>query len=289
MNLINTSVSRRSFLAGAGALIAAGSLAACNSGDNATSGNGSAPAESTKLVVAASPSPHAVILNDYAASRLADEGIELEVKEYTDYILPNQDTTSGDVDANYFQHINYLNNYNEENGTDLVNVGKIHFEPMGVFPGKSSDIDNIADGATIAVPNDPTNEGRALLLLQDLGLITLDSDAGITATPNNIVDNPHNIQFSEQEAAALPRTVADVDFAVINGNYAIDAGLKLEDAVAQEDASSDVIQEEYANVIVTTPEKEDDERITKLVKILQTDDFKAFLKETFGDAVQAAF
>ena len=238
-------------------------------------------------MVAASPSPHAVILNDYAKD--PGRAGHLEVKEYTDYILPNQDTTSGDVDANYFQHINYLNNYNEENGTDLVNVGKIHFEPMGVFPGKSSDIDNVADGATIAVPNDPTNEGRALLLLQDLGLITLDEDAGITATPNDIVDNPKGLQFSEQEAAALPRTVSDVDFAVINGNYAIDAGLKLEDAVAQEDAQSDVIQNEYANVIVTTPELEDDERITALVEALQTEDFKDYLQETFGDAVQPAF
>lgn len=288
MNLTTASVSRRSFLAGAGALVAAGSLAACSNGSEG-SGSAAAVDSPVTLTVAASPSPHAVILNDFAASRLADEGIELEVKEYTDYILPNQDTTSGDVDANYFQHINYLNNYNEENGTDLVNVGKIHFEPMGVFPGKSSDIDNIADGATIAVPNDPTNEGRALLLLQDLGLITLDADAGITATPNNIAENPHNIQFSEQEAAALPRTVADVDFAVINGNYAIDAGLDLADAVAQEDASSDVIQEEYANVIVTTSDKEDDERIVTLVNILQSDEFKSFLQETFGDAVQAAF
>ena len=288
MNLTTASVSRRSFLAGAGALVAAGSLAACSNGSEG-SDSAAAVDSPVTLTVAASPSPHAVILNDFAASRLADEGIELEVKEYTDYILPNQDTTSGDVDANYFQHINYLNNYNEENGTDLVNVGKIHFEPMGVFPGKSSDIDNIADGATIAVPNDPTNEGRALLLLQDLGLITLDADAGITATPNNIAENPHNIQFSEQEAAALPRTVADVDFAVINGNYAIDAGLDLADAVAQEDASSDVIQEEYANVIVTTSDKEDDERIVTLVNILQSDEFKSFLQETFGDAVQAAF
>lgn len=288
MNLNTASVSRRSFLAGAGALVAAGSLAACSNGSEG-SGSAAAVDSPVTLTVAASPSPHAVILNDFAASRLADEGIELEVKEYTDYILPNQDTTSGDVDANYFQHINYLNNYNEENGTDLVNVGKIHFEPMGVFPGKSTDIDNIADGATIAVPNDPTNEGRALLLLQDLGLITLDADAGITATPNNIAENPHNIQFSEQEAAALPRTVADVDFAVINGNYAIDAGLDLADAVAQEDASSDVIQEEYANVIVTTSDKEDDERIVTLVNILQSDEFKSFLQETFGDAVQAAF
>ena len=284
----NVSVSRRSFLAGLAGIAAVAPLAACSS-DNGGAAAGSAAAETQTLVVAASPSPHAVILNDYAAPILAEQGIELEVKEYTDYILPNQDTTSGDVDANYFQHINYLNNYNEENGTDLVNVGKIHFEPMGVFPGKSTDIENVADGATIAVPNDPTNEGRALLLLQDLGLITLDEDAGITATPNNIVDNPHNLQFSEQEAAALPRTVADVDFAVINGNYAIDAGLDLADAVAQEDAQSDIIQNEYANVIVTTPELEEDERITALVEALQTDDFKDYLQENFGDAVQAAF
>ena len=284
----NVSVSRRSFLAGLAGIAAVAPLAACST-DNGGAAAGSAAAETQTLVVAASPSPHAVILNDYAAPILAEQGIELEVKEYTDYILPNQDTTSGDVDANYFQHINYLNNYNEENGTDLVNVGKIHFEPMGVFPGKSTDIENVADGATIAVPNDPTNEGRALLLLQDLGLITLDEDAGITATPNNIVDNPHNLQFSEQEAAALPRTVADVDFAVINGNYAIDAGLDLADAVAQEDAQSDVIQNEYANVIVTTPELEEDERITALVEALQTDDFKDYLQENFGDAVQAAF
>ena len=282
----NAFISRRSLLAGLAGLAAVAPLAACSSNDSAA---GSAAAETQTLVVAASPSPHAVILNDYAKPILADQGIELEVKEYTDYILPNQDTTSGDVDANYFQHINYLNNYNEENGTDLVNVGKIHFEPMGVFPGKSSDIENVADGATIAVPNDPTNEGRALLLLQDLGLITLDEEAGITATPNDIVDNPKGLQFSEQEAAALPRTVSDVDFAVINGNYAIDAGLKLEDAVAQEDAQSDVIQNEYANVIVTTPDLEDDERITALVEALQTEDFKDYLQETFGDAVQPAF
>ena len=242
-----------------------------------------------RLAPAQPPPSPAVILTDYAAPILAEQGIELEVKSYTDYIQPNKDTTSGAIDANYFQHINYLNNYNEENGTDLVNVGKIHFEPMGVFAGKSSDIENVADGATFGVPNDPTNEGRALLLLQDLGLITLADDAGITATPNDIVDNPKNLQFSEQEAVALPRTLNDVDFAVINGNYAIDAGLALEDAVAQEDANSAVIQDEYANVIVTTPELEDDERIVALVAALQTDDFKDYLVETFGDAVQAAF
>ena len=275
-----TSITRRSFLS-ASALLAASSLAACG---------GNAPEEdSATLTVAASPSPHAEILSEFAAPLLAEQGITLEVKEYTDYILPNQDTTSGEVDCNYFQHLNYLNNYNEENGTDLVSVGKIHFEPMGVFAGKSSDLAAIADGATITIPNDATNEGRALLLLQEQGLITLSEDAGITATPNDVVDNPHNINFIEQEAAMLPSTLADADFSVINGNYAIDAGLTLADAVAQESADSDVIRNEYANVIVTTPDLEDDERIKTLVSVLTTDDFKAYLEETFGDSVQAAF
>ncbi len=275
-----TSITRRSFLS-ASALLAVSSLAACG---------GDVPEEdSATLTVAASPSPHAEILSEFAAPLLAEQGITLEVKEYTDYILPNQDTTSGEVDCNYFQHLNYLNNYNEENGTDLVSVGKIHFEPMGVFAGKSSDLAAIADGATITIPNDATNEGRALLLLQEQGLITLSEDAGITATPNDIVDNPHNIKFIEQEAAMLPSTLADADFSVINGNYAIDAGLTLADAVAQESADSDVIRNEYANVIVTTPDKESDEKIAALVDVLTTDDFKAYLEETFGDSVQAAF
>ena len=279
-------VTRRSLLS-ATALLATSALAAC--GGNGGSGDGASEEASATLTVAASPSPHAEILNDFAAPLLAEQGITLEVKEYTDYILPNQDTTSGEVDCNYFQHLNYLNNYNEENGTDLVSVGKIHFEPMGVFAGKSDDLAAIADGATITIPNDATNEGRALLLLQEQGIITLSEDAGITATPNDIVDNPHNVNFIEQEAAMLPSTLADADFSVINGNYAIDAGLTLADAVAQESADSDVIKNEYANVIVTTPDKAEDSRIATLVAALTTDDFKAYLEETFGDSVQAAF
>ena len=274
-----TNITRRSLLS-ASALLVASSLAACG---------GDSSEDDFTLTVAASPSPHAEILSEFAAPLLAKKGYKLEVKEYTDYILPNQDTTSGEVDCNYFQHLNYLNNYNEENGTDLVSVGKIHFEPMGVFAGKSDDLAAIADGATITIPNDATNEGRALLLLQEQGLITLSDDAGITATPNDIVDNPHNLSFIEQEAAMLPATLADADFAVINGNYAIDAGLTLADAVAQESADSDVIKNEYANVIVTTPDKAEDEKIAALVAVLTTDDFKAYLEETFGDAVQAAF
>lgn len=282
-------VSRRSVLAGAAAIVAAAPLAACGGSDEPTGSAAGSAAETQALTVGASPSPHAVILNDYAAPLLAEQGIELTVEEYTDYIQPNRDTTNGTLDANYFQHINYLNNYNEENGTDLVNAGRIHFEPMAVFPGRSTDIENVAEGATFGVPNDPTNEGRALLLLQELGLITLADDAGITATPNDIVDNPKNLEFSEQEAAALPRTVGDVDFAVINGNYAIDAGLELADAVAQENAESEVIRDEYANVIVTTPDLAEDERILALVGVLQTEDFKTYLEETFGGAAQPAF
>lgn len=280
---MSQNVTRRALLSAA-ALLATGTLAACGG-----SGEGSSEDDATTLTVAASPSPHAEILNDFAAPRLAEQDITLEVKEYTDYILPNQDTTSGEVDCNYFQHLNYLNNYNEENGTDLVSVGKIHFEPMAIFPGKSSDLSAIADGATITIPNDATNEGRALLLLQEQGLITLAEDAGVTATPNDIVDNPHSIEFIEQEAAMLPSTLADADFSVINGNYFIDAGLTLADSVAHESADSDVIRNEYANVIVTTPDKEQDEKIAALVAVLTTDDFKAYLEETFGDAVQAAF
>ena len=280
------SITRRSLLS-ATALLATGALAAC--GGSGASDDAASEEASATLTVAASPSPHAEILNDFAAPILAEQGVTLEVKEYTDYILPNQDTTSGEVDCNYFQHLNYLNNYNEENGTDLVSVGKIHFEPMAVFPGKSSDLAAIPDGATITVPNDATNEGRALLLLQEQGVITLAEDAGVTATPNDIVDNPHNVEFIEQEAAMLPSTLADADFSVINGNYFIDAGLTLDDSVAHESADSEAIKNEYANVIVTTPDKAEDERIAALVAALTTDDFKAYLAETFGDAVQPAF
>lgn len=283
---MSQSITRRTLLAST-ALLATGALAACGGGNG---GSDDAASEGgATLTVAASPSPHAEILNDFAAPLLAEQGVTLEVKEYTDYILPNQDTTSGEVDCNYFQHLNYLNNYNEENGTDLVSVGKIHFEPMAVFPGKSSDLAAIPDGATITVPNDATNEGRALLLLQEQGIITLAEDAGVTATPNDIVDNPHNVEFIEQEAAMLPSTLADADFSVINGNYFIDAGLTLDDSVAHESADSEAIKNEYANVIVTTPDKAEDERIAALVAALTTDDFKTYLAETFGDAVQPAF
>lgn len=289
MKNFNTSISRRSLVASAFAglgVVALGGLTAC--GGSGTAAEGSAAAGSTTLTVAASPAPHAEILNDFAAPLLAKEGIELKVKEYTDYIQPNKDTTSGAVDANYFQHITYLANYNAENGTDLVSAGLIHYEPFAVYAGTSNDLDAIADGATIAVPNDPTNEGRALLLLQDLGLIALSDPENLEATPKDIKDNPHNLKFQELEAAALPRALSSVDFAVINGNYAIEAGYHVADALAHESSDSLAV-EKYANIICVAKNNEDSKAVKALVKVLTSDDFKAYLEENYGEDVLPAF
>lgn len=289
MKNFNTSISRRSLVASAFAglgVVALGGLTAC--GGSGTAAEGSAAAGSTTLTVAASPTPHAEILNDFAAPLLAKEGIELKVKEYTDYIQPNKDTTSGAVDANYFQHITYLENYNAENGTDLVSAGLIHYEPFAVYAGTSNDLDAIADGATIAVPNDPTNEGRALLLLQDLGLITLSDPENLEATPKDVKDNPHNLKFQELEAAALPRALSSVDFAVINGNYAIEAGYHVADALAHESSDSLAV-EKYANIICVAKNNEDSKAVKALVKVLTSDDFKAYLEENYGEDVLPAF
>jgi D-methionine transport system substrate-binding protein len=289
MKNFNTSISRRSLVASAFAglgVVALGGLTAC--GGSGTAAEGSAAAGSTTLTVAASPAPHAEILNDFAAPLLAKEGIELKVKEYTDYIQPNKDTTSGAVDANYFQHITYLENYNAENGTDLVSAGLIHYEPFAVYAGTSNDLDAIADGATIAVPNDPTNEGRALLLLQDLGLIALSDPENLEATPKDIKDNPHNLKFQELEAAALPRALSSVDFAVINGNYAIEAGYHVADALAHESSDSLAV-EKYANIICVAKDNEESKAVKALVKVLTSDDFKAYLEENYGEDVLPAF
>ena len=275
-------LSRRYFIRAGFAAVAAGGLAACGNG------NASSAAKSKKLTVAASPSPHAEILDNFAAPKLKKQGITLKTKEYTDYIIPNQVTSSGEVDANYFQHINYLNNYNKENGTDLVGVAAIHYEPFGIYAGKSKDLKNIQDGAQIAVPNDPTNEGRALLLLQQEKLITLKDPDNLQATPVDIAKNPHNLKFVEVEAAAVARQLQDVDFAVINGNYAIEAGMHVKDAVAVEDKDGKAV-EQYANYIVTTPDKKDDARVKALVKVLTSDDFKKYLSKTYDQDVLPAF
>lgn len=242
----------------------------------------------TTLKVAASPTPHAEILN-VAKNILAEQGITLEVVEFSDYVQPNLVTESGEVDANYFQHTPYLESFNEENGTHLVSVGAIHYEPFGIYPGKSSDLANIADGATIAVPNDTTNEARALQLLAAQGLITVRDGAGLTATVNDITENPHNLQIEEIEAAQLPRTVQDVDFAVINGNYAMEAGFSVgKDALATEDASSEAAQT-YANVLVVKEGNENNPAIQALLKALQSDEVKNYIDQTYDGAVVAIF
>jgi len=280
-----TNLTRRNFVSAGLTILATSTLAACGSSSGSST---SGAAEVATLTVAASPSPHAEILNDFAAPRLTDENITLVVKEYTDYIQPNVATTDGDVDANYFQHINYLNNYNKENGTDLVGVAAIHYEPFGIYAGKSSDLASIAAGASIAVPNDPTNEGRALLLLQQEGLVTLTDPDNLEATPVDIADNPHGINFVEVEAAAVARQLDDVDFAVINGNYAIEAGFHVSDALAVEDKDGTAV-EQYANYIVTTPELKDDKRIAALVTVLTSEDFVTYLSNTYGEDVLPAF
>lgn len=272
------------------------SLAACGSSASssaAASSQAAATAESggdlagTTIRVAASPTPHAEILN-VAKEILAGQGVTLEVVEFSDYVQPNMVTESGEVDANYFQHQQYLDAFNEENGTHLVSVGAIHYEPFGIYPGKSSSLDEIADGAVIAVPNDTTNEGRALLLLQDQGLITLSEDCGLEATKDDIVDNPHNYEIVELEAKLLPTTLQDVDIAVINGNYAIDAGLKVSDALAVESADGEAAQA-YVNVLAVKEGRENDPAIQALVEALKSDEVKTFMDETYEGAVVPMF
>ena len=242
----------------------------------------------TKLVVGASATPHAEIL-EAAKPILAEKGIDLEIVVFDDYVQPNLQLEAGDLDANYFQHIPYLENFNEEQGTPLVNAGGIHYEPFGIYPGKSDDLANIADGATIAVPNDTTNEARALQLLAAQGLITVRDGAGLTATVNDITDNPHNLQIKEIEAAQLPRTVQDVDFAVINGNYAMEAGFSVgKDALATEDASSEAAQT-YANVLVVKEGRENDPAIQALYAALTSDKVKDYINSTYDGAVVPIF
>ena len=281
----------------AGAIFAA-SLTACSGGSAETTGetqaaseaNGSGTestdagsGETTKLTVAASPTPHAEILNA-AKDLLAEKGIELEVVEYTDYVQPNLVTDQGDVDANYFQHVAYLENFNEEQGTNLVSAGSIHYEPLGIYAGLSDDLSNIPDGAQIAVPNDTTNEARALLLLEANGVITLRDDAGLTATKMDIEDNPHNVEIIELEAAQVSRVASEVDFMVLNGNYALLGGLQVSDALAQETSDSETAQT-YANVIAVREGDENREEIKTLVEVLKSDEIKQFINDNFEGAV----
>lgn len=234
----------------------------------------------TTLTIGASPSPHAEILAQ-AKEALKDKGVNLEIIEYTDYVQPNLAVDFGDLDANYFQHQPYLDNFNEERGTKLTSVATIHYEPYGLYAGKTTSIDELQDKATIAVPNDGTNEARALLLLQSLGLITIKEDAGLNATKLDIIDNPKQLEIVEIEAAQLTHSLPDVDMAVINGNYVLLAGLSAsEDAIAVEDGES-FGATLYGNVVVVKEGNEENEAVKALVEVLQSAEIAKYIDETY--------
>jgi D-methionine transport system substrate-binding protein len=244
--------------------------------------------EDKTIVVGASSTPHAKIL-EQAKPILEKEGYTLKIVEYADYVQPNLALESGDLDANYFQHQPYLDQFNQENGTHLVSAGIIHYEPIGIYPGKTASFDALAEGAQIAVPNDATNEARALLLLEAQGLITLKEGAGLNATKNDIEDNPKKLEIIEIAAAQLARSLEDVDMAVINGNYAIQAGLNVAtDAIAFEDKDS-VAAETYGNIIAVKAGNEDREDIKALLEALQSDTVKQYIDDTYKGAVVPLF
>lgn len=241
-----------------------------------------------EIVIGASATPHAEIL-EQARAALEAEGYTLKVIIYNDYVQPNVALASGDLDANFFQHQPYLDQYNTENKADLVSAGTIHYEPIGVYPGKTAAFDALQDGAKIAVPNDATNEARALLLLEANGLIKVKEGAGLNATKTDIVENPKNLEIVEIESAQLARSLADVDLAVINGNYAIEAGLNVsKDAIAFEDKDS-AAAETYGNIIAVQKGNESREDIKALVKALQSDTVKKYIEDTYQGAVVPKF
>ena len=269
-----------------GLLAGCGSKPAENTEKPAESSEAPQTGETVTIKVGASPAPHAAIL-EVAKEILAKEGINLEIVEFNDYIIPNTSVEEGDLDANYFQHITYMNNFNEEHKTHLVSVAEIHYEPFAIYPGKAATLADINDGAKIAVPNDGTNEARALMLLESQGLIKLKEGVGLAATKQDIAENPRNLDIVEMEAQLLPAALADVDVAVINGNYALGAGLTSEQALAFEDASASAAT--YVNVLAVKEGNEKNEAILALVKALQSQEVKDFMTKTYGSAVVPAF
>lgn len=264
-------------------ILSVGLIAGCTKEDAAGDTSESEESKGT-IKVAASATPHADILEE-AKEILKEEGWELEVTVFDDYVQPNLVVESGDLDANYFQHIQYLEDFNDEQGTDLVNAGGIHYEPFGIYPGTESDLENISEGATIAIPNDTTNEARALLLLQDNGLITLKSGSGFTATVNDIEENPKNLKIEELEAAQISRVKDEVAFVILNGNYALQAGLSVaKDAVTYEKLDSEAAKT-YVNVIAVKRGNENDEGIKALVKALKSDTIKKYINDNYDGAV----
>ena len=242
-----------------------------------------AEGEAVKIKIGATPSPHAEIL-EAAKDALKKKGVDIEIVTYNDYVQPNLATEQGQIDANYFQHLPYLEDFNKENNTHVVSVGKIHYEPFGIYAGKSNDLKAIQDGAKIAVPNDTTNEARALLLLEANGIIKLKDGAGLTATKQDIVENPHNVDIYEVEAAQIPRSLDSVDFACMNGNYAIQANYKPSDALAAEDAASEAAQT-YANIIAVEEKNKDAEWVKTLVEVLHSKEIQDFINEKYEGGV----
>ena len=308
----------RSLTAAAAALVLGTSvLTACGGAEQAASGQGAAATEAVKeeaaateaateaaateaaaenageestpvfdnvtLKIGANVTPHAELLRE-AAPVLAAEGITLEVIEIEDAITPNTALADGSLDANFFQHVPYLDNFNQENGTDLVSIGATHYEPFGLYAGKSDNIAEIADGAVIGVPNNVTNEARALLLLEQEGIITLTEGADITATVEDIVENPHNVDIKEIAPEQLVRSLPDLDFAIINGNYALEGGLKVKDALAVESADG-VAAQTFKNVVVVRSEDKDNAALQEVVKVLQSQEIQDFINNTYDGAV----
>ena len=262
------------------AVLVSGILTACGGKDGSAQSSG----ELKVITVAATAVPHAEIL-EAAKPIMAQKGYDLQITVFDDYVQPNNVVEEGDIDANYFQHIPYLDSFNEERGTHLVNAGGIHYETFGIYAGTESDLSNVPEGVDVAVPNDTTNEARALLLLQDNGLLKLKADAGINATTNDIEENPYNIKFVEMEAAQVPKVLSEVAFAVINGNYALDAGLNAQtDALATETSDS-LAAQTYVNVIAVKEGNENSDAIKALVEVLKSDEIRKFIEDTYQGAV----
>lgn len=289
-------------------VLAIGLLAGCGSaadtGDAAgtdQSANGTADTQNTEtaddkavtetqqeskgtITVAASATPHAEIL-ETAKGILAEQGWDLQVTVFDDYILPNEVVESGEFDANYFQHIPYMENNNAEKGTHIVNAGGIHYEPFGIYPGTKTDLTKLEKGDVIAVPNDTTNEARALQLLADNGIITLKDGVGLEATVKDITENPYNLKIEELEAAQVARIAPEVAFVVLNGNYALQAGFSVgKDAVAYEKSDSEAART-YVNVIAVKEGNEESAGIKALVEVLKSDAVKKYIEDTYDGAV----
>lgn len=264
-------------------VIALCAFALCACGSAPAAGSADSDGTSATITIGATPTPHAEIL-EQAKPILEEEGIELDIVEFNDYITPNTGVDEGSLDANFFQHQPYLDNFNEENGTDIVSIGTVHYEPFGIYAGKTNDLKALKDGAQVAVPNDVTNEARALLLLEQEGILKLKEDAGINATVNDIVENPLNIKFVELASEQLVNALPDVDVAVINGNYAIEGGLKVADALAVE-SDQGIAAKTYANIIAVNADNADNEALLKLVEVLQGDEIQQYITDTYEGAV----